>query len=190
MQNKEGILRQEGCWVASGLQGYANFITSVLLDTPKCTSVSWWQHTTSSYLLYPAPLIKAHPVILLITHLNYKVHAGGYPGFIFDELQEIKEDTGDFCLHFNSSLAVVFSTAARMSWCYLSEARYLWCLVPSRTAGDAVDTQETQLNHAMEQLPFSNYSYEAINQSLIGKRSIAKRHVLPQWNCLLECITS
>lgn len=27
-----------------------------------------------------------------------------------------------------------------------------------------VDTLETQLNHAMEQLPFSNYGYEAINQ--------------------------
>lgn len=136
----------------------------------------------------PCPLIREHSVILLITFVNYKVYAGGL-GLVFDELQEIREDTGDFCLHFNSSLAVVFATAARMSWCYLSYTRYLWCLVPSRTAGDAVDTQETQLNHAMEQLPFSNYGYEAINQSLIGERSEAKRYVLPQWNCLLECIT-
>lgn len=37
-------------------------------------------------------------------------------------------------------------------------------LLPVRTAGDEVDTLETQLNHAMEQLPFSNYGYEAINQ--------------------------
>lgn len=49
---------------------------------------------------------------------------------------------------------------------YLSDAAYLWCLDPSRTAGDAVDTKETQLTHAMEQLSFSNYSYEATNQNL------------------------
>lgn len=39
MQNKESILRQEGSWIASSFQGNANFITKVLLDIPKCTSV-------------------------------------------------------------------------------------------------------------------------------------------------------
>lgn len=37
-----------------------------------------------------------HPVILLITSINHKVHAGG-PGFIFDKLNEIKNDTAVIC---------------------------------------------------------------------------------------------
>lgn len=53
---------------------------------------------------------------------------------------------------------------------YLSDAAYLWCLDPSRTAGDAVDTKETHLTHATEQLSFTNYSYEAINQNLIEEK--------------------
>lgn len=115
MQNKNSILRQEGCWVASSLQGNANLITNVLLDIPKCTSVSRWQHTTGSHLLYPVPPIRTHPVILLITSLNYKVYAGG-PGFIFDELHEIREDTlVIFAFSSTRLLLWFFLTAARMS---------------------------------------------------------------------------
>lgn len=169
MQNKGSILRC--CWGASSLQGNANFITKLLLDIPKCTSVLKWQHTTGSHLLYPAPPIRTHPVISLITSQNHKVYAGG-PGFIFDELHEMKEDTLMIFAFSSSNFLLWFSwLQPGCAWCYLSEACYLWCLVPSRTAGDAVDTLETQLNHAMEQLPFSNYSYEAINQSLIGERA-------------------
>lgn len=82
-----------------------------------------------------------------------------------------------FFFAFSSSyfLAVVFLLLQPgRTWRYLSEVCYLWCLVPSRTAGDAVDTLETGLNHAMEQLPFSNYGYEAINQILIEGESRVK----------------
>lgn len=34
MQNKLSILKQEGYWGASSLQGNANFITKILLDIP------------------------------------------------------------------------------------------------------------------------------------------------------------
>lgn len=54
-----------------------------------------------------------------------------------------------------------------------------------------VDTLETGLNHATEQLPFSDYGYEAINQPLYREEwSESKRHALLQWDCHHRDITS
>lgn len=45
---------------------------------------------------------------------------------------------------------------------------------------DVVDTLETGLNHATEQLPFSDYGYEAINQPLYrDERSESKTRPTP-----------
>lgn len=179
-KTRKAFLRQEGCCCA-------NSITKGL-DIPECTSVLPNDSTQQ------APPIRAPPVASLITSPNHRVYAGG-PRFILDELHGMKEDTlGDFlffCLQLKLFSCCGFSfTSARTHM-----ALFIRSLLPvmssskqnSRWCGWHPGNWVESCNGAAALQQLRLWSHKSdLNRG--REQSEAKRHVLPQWNCLLMYI--